>query len=364
MLKPPSLLLTLSILLLAGCVPKARYDESLAYTTSLHREIEAVREAEELARHQGESLEAALAGERDRSARQAEVIEQLRADSKRLAENLDEATATLADMSTDKLRDRRARDEMAQLLDSMEQDQLDAQARAAAAAERIDAMAAQRETLLQEQERLEAEQAALKAKAGGLQSEADRLRAEREALATRTGELEAETERLRAEREALAAKTEAYDSLVGELQQEIADGEVTITELSGKLTVSLSNAILFASGSTALKKEGQAALQRVAGVLAGVTDREVRVEGHTDNVPVGSGARFADNWALSALRASTVVTLLVDGGVDPLNIAALGRGEFQPVQPNDTAQGRAANRRIEIVLVPKLATAGEVTPTE
>ncbi len=89
-------------------------------------------------------------------------------------------------------------------------------------------------------------------------------------------------------------------------------------------------------------------------MLAGISDREIRVEGHTDNVPVRSGAAYRDNWDLSSLRASTVVQVLVGAGVDPLNIATVGYGEHRPVTSNDEAEGRAGNRRTEIVLVPKL----------
>ena len=96
------------------------------------------------------------------------------------------------------------------------------------------------------------------------------------------------------------------------------------------------------------------ALEKVAGVLAGIADRDIRVEGHTDDVPVGSGASYADNWELSSLRASGVVRILVDAGVDPVNIAAVGFGEFHPAAPNDTKENRALNRRTEIVLVPRL----------
>lgn len=161
---------------------------------------------------------------------------------------------------------------------------------------------------------------------------------------------------LEAEKAKLEEKTAAYDALVESLKSEIANGQVTITELRGKLTVNLSNAVLFDSGSTKLKPEGEDALKKVAGVLGTVQDREIRVEGHTDNVPVKAGASYADNWALSALRASTVVSLLVGAGVDPKNISAVGFGEQDPVQPNDTEAGRAANRRTEIVLAPRLET--------
>lgn len=181
-----------------------------------------------------------------------------------------------------------------------------------------------------------------------------------EAAAARTqaelAEMAAEAERLRAEKQALEAKTAEYDALVSSLEQEIAEGTVKVTELSGKLTVNLSNAILFESGKYALQDAGVAALRKVAGVLATVDGRDIRVEGHTDDVPVGKGAPYADNWALSSLRASAVVARLVEAGVAPDRIAAVGFADQHPIMPNDSAEHRAANRRTEIVLVPRLAS--------
>lgn len=170
----------------------------------------------------------------------------------------------------------------------------------------------------------------------------------------RVAALAAEADKLREEKQALQAKTQEYDDLVSSLEEEITAGTVKVTELSGKLVVELSNAILFASGKYDVKDDGTAALQKVAGVLSGVVGREIRVEGHTDDVPVGKGAPYADNWALSSLRASAVVAILVDAGVDADRIGSVGFGAQRPIAPNDSEEGRASNRRTEIVLVPRL----------
>ncbi len=198
------------------------------------------------------------------------------------------------------------------------------------------------------------QKAALEELLAKVQAEANEARDDAAAYRERASELEEERDELAKERDALERKTAEYDALVDELQSEIASGQVTITELSGKLTVNLSNAILFDSGKTKVKDGGVQALQKVATVLAKVSGRQILVEGHTDNVPVTSGAPYPDNWALSALRASTVVALLVDNGVNPDNIAATGYGEHRPAAPNDTKENRALNRRTEIVLVPRL----------
>ncbi|MEN0067381.1 MAG: OmpA family protein [Myxococcota bacterium] len=230
-----------------------------------------------------------------------------------------------------------------------------------ALAEKVTNLSAVNRTQRGEKAELEDLMAKLREEAEEAEAEAQEARDRAATLAEEREELAAERERLAEEKAALEQRTAEYDALVEELKSEIEAGAVTITELSGKLTVNVSDRILFASGQTNLKPEGVAALTRVASILARVDDREIRVEGHTDNVPVRSGAPFPDNWALSSLRASHVVALLVKEGVDPLNIASVGYGEHRPAASNDDAASRALNRRIEIVLVPRLKE--EAPPT-
>jgi chemotaxis protein MotB len=141
---------------------------------------------------------------------------------------------------------------------------------------------------------------------------------------------------------------------VSELKQEIKEGEVQITQLKDKLTVNMVDKILFDSGSAVIKKNGEKVLDRVAGILKGVADRQIKVEGHTDNVPISSrlAEKFPSNWELSTARATTVVRYLQGRGVNPGVLSAEGYAEFHPVAPNETDAGKAANRRIEIVLIP------------
>ncbi len=145
-----------------------------------------------------------------------------------------------------------------------------------------------------------------------------------------------------------------YDSLVSELRQEIKQGEVQITQLKDKLTVNMVEKILFDSGSAVIKKEGKKVLDRVADILKTLKNQQIRVEGHTDNVPISSrlADKFPSNWELSTARATTVVRYLQARGVDPGVLGAEGYGEYQPVAPNDTDENKAKNRRIEIVLLP------------
>jgi len=154
---------------------------------------------------------------------------------------------------------------------------------------------------------------------------------------------------LAAEKTKLEKKSSDYESLASSLDQEIKAGRVQLTELQGKLTVRMAEKVLFPSGSATISKDGQATLRAVAAGLKEVQGRIIRVEGHTDNVPIHS-ARFPSNWELSSARAIAVVRFFQSEGVDPALLGAAGYAEFQPIAANDTAEGRAQNRRIEISL--------------
>ena len=163
-------------------------------------------------------------------------------------------------------------------------------------------------------------------------------------------QLEAE---LRAREARLAEVQSTYDELVGKLEQEIERGEVKISELKGKLTVNVVDKILFDSGRADLKPAGVKVLQQIGDILNSAVDKNIQVEGHTDNVPI-SGAlatKYPSNWELSTARATTVLHFLQERvGVSGERLSAVGYGEYQPIASNSTAEGRAQNRRIQIVL--------------
>ena len=146
-----------------------------------------------------------------------------------------------------------------------------------------------------------------------------------------------------------------YKSMIDKMKAEIDQGQVTITELKGKLTVNMVEAILFDSGRAEVKRGGLEVLQKVVDVLKETKDKAIRVEGHTDNVQIGGAlARvYPTNWELSAARAINVARFLQKQGVDPAVLSAAAYGEYRPVADNETKEGRAKNRRIEIVLVPR-----------
>lgn len=174
-------------------------------------------------------------------------------------------------------------------------------------------------------------------------------------LATIEG-LNQEIEKERIAREArLAQVRHTFEELVGALEEEIKRGELTISNLEGKLTVNLLNQILFASGDIRLREEGQKVLKSLGDVLSRFPDRALQITGHTDNVPISPALRerFPSNWELSTARATSVIHFLQQQvGLPGQRMIAAGFGEYQPVADNSTPEGRALNRRIEILLVP------------
>jgi len=176
------------------------------------------------------------------------------------------------------------------------------------------------------------------------------------ALRKQIDDLSQEKERaIREKEKSVAEMKKTYDSLIGEMNEEIKKGEISVTQLKDKLSVNLVEKILFDSGSAEIKNDGKKVLERVAEILKKVSDKQVRVEGHTDNVPIGPrlAKQFPSNWELSTARATTVARYLQDKGIDPKLLSASGYSEYRPVSVNDTDENKAKNRRIEIALIPK-----------
>jgi len=130
--------------------------------------------------------------------------------------------------------------------------------------------------------------------------------------------------------------------------------EINVYVKDGNVYVSMEEKLLFKSGSDIVDPKGKEALKTLAGVLNGTNDITVVIEGHTDNVPIKT-AQFKDNWDLSTARATSIVRLLTkDYGFDSNRITASGKSEFHPVKSNETVEGRAGNRRTEVILSPDL----------
>jgi chemotaxis protein MotB len=158
---------------------------------------------------------------------------------------------------------------------------------------------------------------------------------------------------LRKAQAAAEARAELFEQFVRKLRKMIDAGQLKVVTRAGKLVIQLSNDVLFASGRTELKPAGKEALTQLAHVITSVRDRQFQVAGHTDNVPI-QASRYASNWELSTARALEVVKLLISQGAAPHQLSAAGFGEFDPIASNDTPDGRAKNRRIEITLQPDL----------
>ena len=190
------------------------------------------------------------------------------------------------------------------------------------------------------------------------------LAGERSALATQKADLEARLAQLQEQEKALGSQLQqheeearqskaTYDGLLGSLKKELEAGQIQVQQMRDGLSVNVAQEILFASGSAALDKSGVEVLQRVAEQLK-QTNYQVVVTGHTDNKPIGPGlvGRYPTNWELAGARAASVVRLFVDSGLPAARLLAASMGEIKPVAPNDTTEGRAKNRRIEIRLRP------------
>jgi len=192
-----------------------------------------------------------------------------------------------------------------------------------------------------------------------LKFEAGALRARNTSLAA---SLDTQTTAASRQKEAeIAALRSTYDQLVSGMQSEIAQGQIQITRLADRLSVSMVDKILFPSGEAGITPAGFRVLQRVGNVLKTTEGKIIRVEGHTDSVAISEHLKgtFPTNWELSTARASNVVRFLQDSvGIDPKRLQAVGLSQYHPIASNATVKGRSQNRRIEIALLP-MAEGGE-----
>ncbi|MBN4053195.1 OmpA family protein [bacterium AH-315-L15] len=153
----------------------------------------------------------------------------------------------------------------------------------------------------------------------------------------------------------MGESSKAHQDLLTGLRQEIDAGNVKITQIKNRLSVEIVDKILFASGSDRITLEGKGVLEKVSQALKNVRENDIRIEGHTDNVPIGPKIinKFPSNWELSTARSTQVVRFLADHEVPPENMQAAGFSKYRAVDSNDTPEGKQRNRRIEIVLFPR-----------
>ncbi|MEC7525773.1 MAG: OmpA family protein [Myxococcota bacterium] len=212
----------------------------------------------------------------------------------------------------------------------------------------------------EQNEQLEARIAAVEARNQEL---VDRLRAlgeEVEGLESERGNLQSslqETQRaleeLRARERAQQERLATFRRMIERFRSMIDSGRLRVRIVRNRMLIELSENILFDSGRADLRDEGETALTEIVQVLNSIPNRQFQVAGHTDNIPMRS-SRFASNWELSTARAVNVARFMIEQGLNAERISAAGYAETQPVASNSTPEGRAQNRRIEIVLVPNL----------
>lgn len=193
-----------------------------------------------------------------------------------------------------------------------------------------------------------------------LQAALNRLNAEKQSLEAEIATLQAELQRLTGERDANAAavakakkRIQMFKDMLEKFRKMQESGKIKIKIVNNKMIVEMQSAILFPSGQAKLSEEGEEALTEVAQVLATIEERNFQVAGHTDNKPIKT-RKFKSNWELSSARAVSVVVHMIENGMASENLSAAGYADTQPVASNETADGRAQNRRIEIVLQPNL----------
>lgn len=161
----------------------------------------------------------------------------------------------------------------------------------------------------------------------------------------------AELKRLRAQAEARAA---VYRNVLDKFKSLIDNGKLKAKIVDGRMVLELQTDILFDSGKAELSELGTATITEVGQLLAELPDRKFQVEGHTDNVPI-KNKRYPSNWELASARAINVVKAMIEAGMNPALVSAAAFADTRPSASNETEEGRAANRRIEIVIVPDLS---------
>lgn len=198
----------------------------------------------------------------------------------------------------------------------------------------------------------------LRSQTAALEEARKTLNAKEKNLAQLKTELEKREERVNELEAVLARKDSAVLALKAKVQDALLGFEnngLTIEQKNGKVYVSLDESLLFASGKYDIEKKGKEALSNLGVVLEKNTDVNVLVEGHTDNVPYNGSGILKDNWDLSVKRATSVVKIILEKNkIDAKRLTAAGRADYVPIATNDTKEGRAKNRRTEIILTPKL----------
>ncbi|WGD36022.1 OmpA family protein [Olleya sp. YS] len=191
-----------------------------------------------------------------------------------------------------------------------------------------------------------------------LEAKEQALAAENTRLEQLKKELESRSQRVADLENIIASKEAEMTALKNAISSALTDFEgkgLTVEQRDGKVYVSMENKLLFQSGSWAVGTQGRQAVKQLGSVLGDNPEISVLIEGHTDNAPYPPNGNIKDNWDLSTKRATAIVAILQENpNIKAENLTAAGRGEFAPIAPNTTPEGKAKNRRIEVILTPKL----------
>ncbi|MCI0751790.1 MAG: OmpA family protein [Flammeovirgaceae bacterium] len=197
-----------------------------------------------------------------------------------------------------------------------------------------------------------------------IQQNLERTRKANDSLNTSLSEREKKVKELE---QVLANKDKAVNDLKNKISNALLnfkENDLTVKVKNGKVYVSLTEQLLFASGSTEVDAKGVTALQQLAKAIKDQHDINIMVEGHTDNVPISRKSQYMqDNWDLSVMRATSITKILTRAGVLPKQIVAAGKGEFSPLASNDTPQNKQKNRRTEIIITPDLGELFKILET-
>ncbi|MDF1673120.1 MAG: OmpA family protein [Vicingaceae bacterium] len=310
--------------LLFSCVPAKKYEELKAKQQACADELTALKANNQTLEEQNQELKSEIA---------------------QLKKHTETLEADYAQTKTDYDKVKASCDNLKKTYDLLVEQNSKESAKSKSATDKL------MKQLQKTQEDLQNQEDALRALEGSLlkkEEKLNQLMADLEAREKRVKELEA---LINAKDEKLAAiKKKLKEALLG-----FENNGLTIEEKNGKVYVSLDESLLFASGSYSVGTRGVDALKKLAIVLETSTDINIVVEGHTDNVPLKRSGDIEDNWDLSVKRATSVVKIMTQNSkVDPKRLTAAGRSEYLPLDLSNTADGRKKNRRIEVILTPKL----------
>lgn len=326
-----ALLLFLGFLILAGCVPQRRYQDLAEKRQTCEKELKEMSGVNEQLQSSVQESNAQLEDCRKRVTALQRDTSIMSTTRRRLTENYNELHASYEQLKANREQQlEQSREEAAEILADLQKTQGE--------------IIRQRDSLRRLEQNI-------------LEKEANLVEMQQELMVA-----QANMEEKQKHLTELQSILNQQDSVVNALKKTVDnalrgfEGEgLSIEERHGKIYVSMEEKLLFPSGRYDINPQGRSALQELAKVLESNPDINVMVEGHTDSVPFSGTGQLIDNWDLSVKRATTIVRAILEyGDIQSDRLIAAGRGEYVPIASNKTSEGRAKNRRTEIILTPKL----------